>query len=69
MPKVKTIFFCQNCGAQYSKWQGQCNACKSWNTIVEEAVQTPKKGDWRPIASSSERRLVKPLKVSEIESA
>ncbi|MCB0423284.1 MAG: hypothetical protein KDD13_01480, partial [Mangrovimonas sp.] len=27
MAKVKTTFFCQNCGAQYAKWQGQCNAC------------------------------------------
>ena len=43
MLKVKTTFFCQSCGAQYSKWQGQCNACKSWNTIVEEVVQNPTK--------------------------
>ncbi|MFN7099228.1 MAG: hypothetical protein ACK4M4_02485, partial [Flavobacterium sp.] len=28
MSKVKTTFFCQNCGAQYAKWQGQCNSCK-----------------------------------------
>ena len=43
MAKVKTTFFCQNCGAQYAKWQGQCNACKSWNTIVEEVFQVPQK--------------------------
>lgn len=68
MLKVKTTFFCQSCGAQYSKWQGQCNACKSWNTIVEEVVQVPKKGDWKPTASNPKRRLIKPLKISEIES-
>ena len=68
MLKVKTTFFCQSCGAQYSKWQGQCNACKSWNTIVEEVVQVPKKGDWKSTASSPQRRLIKPLKISEIES-
>ena len=68
MLKVKTTFFCQSCGAQYSKWQGQCNACKSWNTIVEEVVQVPKKGDWKPTASNPQRRLIKPLKISEIES-
>ena len=67
MLKVKTTFFCQSCGAQYSKWQGQCNACKSWNTIVEEVVQVPKKGDWKSTASSPQRRLIKPLKISEIE--
>ena len=68
MLKVKTTFFCQSCGAQYSKWQGQCNACKSWNTIVEEVVQAPKKGDWKPTASNPKRQLIKPLKISEIES-
>nr|HMQ44337.1 hypothetical protein [Mariniflexile sp.] len=40
MAKVKTTFICQNCGSQYAKWQGQCNACKEWNTIVEEVIQT-----------------------------
>ena len=47
MSKVKTAFFCQNCGSQYSKWQGQCNSCKSWNTIVEEliTISKPKSGD------------------------
>ena len=43
MAKVKSAFYCQNCGAQYSKWQGQCNSCKSWNTIAEELIQTLKK--------------------------
>ena len=36
--KVKTAYFCQNCGAQHPKWQGQCSTCKEWNTIVEEVV-------------------------------
>jgi DNA repair protein RadA/Sms len=47
MSKVKTAFFCQNCGTQYSKWQGQCNACKEWNTIVEELVQKEEKVAWK----------------------
>jgi DNA repair protein RadA/Sms len=42
MSKVKTTFFCQNCGAQYAKWQGQCNSCKEWNTI-EEIIQNKRK--------------------------
>ena len=41
--KNKNLFFCQNCGAQYSKWQGQCNSCKEWNTIVEEIIQKEEK--------------------------
>ncbi len=38
MAKTKSIFYCQNCGAQYSKWMGQCTTCKQWNTIAEEIV-------------------------------
>ena len=34
----KTVFFCQNCGHEESKWLGQCPACKEWNTFVEERV-------------------------------
>jgi DNA repair protein RadA/Sms len=47
MAKVKTSFFCQNCGSQFSKWQGQCTACKEWNTIVEEIIQKEEKASWR----------------------
>lgn len=34
----KTIFFCQNCGHEESKWLGQCPACREWNTFVEEKI-------------------------------
>ena len=43
MAKVKTAFFCQNCGSRYSKWMGQCSSCKQWNTLVEEVVKNPNK--------------------------
>lgn len=38
----KSVFFCQNCGHEESKWLGQCPACKEWNTFVEEKVSTAK---------------------------
>lgn len=41
----KTVFFCQNCGHEESKWLGQCPACKEWNTFVEEKVTVPKAGN------------------------
>ncbi|NJX15979.1 DNA repair protein RadA [Tamlana crocina] len=66
MAKVKTTFFCQNCGTQYSKWQGQCNACKEWNTIVEEVVEKPSKSDWKSPTSAVKRKAV-PLKINEID--
>ena len=34
----KSIYFCQNCGHEESKWLGQCPACKEWNTFVEEKI-------------------------------
>ena len=45
MAKAKrSIYFCQNCGHEESKWLGQCPMCKEWNTFVEEKV-TPVKGN------------------------
>ena len=38
MPKTKTIFVCQNCGAESPKWIGRCPSCKEWNTYHEEVV-------------------------------
>lgn len=38
--KVKTIYSCQHCGAQYPKWQGQCSDCQKWDTINEEVNST-----------------------------
>lgn len=37
--KVKTVYVCQNCGAEASKWVGKCPACGEWNTYVEEIVR------------------------------
>ncbi|MDP4265851.1 MAG: DNA repair protein RadA [Bacteroidota bacterium] len=39
MSKIKTSFFCQNCGAQSTKWIGRCPSCGQWNTYVEELIQ------------------------------
>ncbi len=38
MAQTKSIFTCQNCGAQSSKWIGKCPACNEWNTYVEEVI-------------------------------
>ena len=40
----KSIFFCQNCGHEESKWLGQCPVCRQWNTFVEEKVTAAKTG-------------------------
>src|SRR5262249_22626805 len=42
MARRDPSFVCQNCGAAYARWQGKCEACGEWNTIVEEAAERPK---------------------------
>ena len=41
--KSKTVWFCSNCGNEYSKWMGKCPACGEWNTMVEKEVVTGKR--------------------------
>ena len=64
MAKVKTTFFCQNCGAQYAKWLGQCKSCNEWNTIVEEVIQKEEKRNWKQ--TSTTKKPFKALKINEI---
>ncbi|WP_106144891.1 DNA repair protein RadA [Flagellimonas meridianipacifica] len=66
MAKVKTSFFCQNCGAQYPKWIGQCTSCKQWNTIVEEVIQKEEKPAWKSSATPTSKRAGSPIRLSEI---
>ena len=68
MAKVKTTFFCQNCGSQYAKWQGQCTSCKEWNTIAEEVIQKPEKSDWKSPTTAS-KRVSKPLLINDIDTS
>jgi len=42
MSKTKTIYTCQNCGAQSPKWLGKCTSCGEWNSYVEELVPAKK---------------------------
>ena len=53
MAKAKTVFFCSECGHESSKWLGQCPACKSWNTFVEEKQSVTKKGGAKPRRASA----------------
>jgi len=41
MSKVKKAWFCQNCGAESSKWLGRCPSCGEWNTFAEEIISAP----------------------------
>ena len=38
MAKSRSVFVCQNCGAESAKWIGRCPSCKEWNTYHEEII-------------------------------
>ncbi len=63
--KVKTQYFCQNCGAQSAKWIGKCPHCGEWNTYVEEVLQKDTDNKW------SKQNIVHqtstPVRISEIK--
>ncbi|EAS20559.1 DNA repair protein, RadA-like [Flavobacteria bacterium BBFL7] len=69
MAKIKTTWFCQNCGAQHARWQGQCTTCKEWNTLVEEVVQKEKKPSWDAASGDtlSRKRTPQPQLISQID--
>ena len=50
MSKVRTAYFCQNCGYESAKWIGKCPSCQQWNSFVEELIQKETKksssADW-----------------------
>ena len=60
--KAKTVWFCSNCGNEYSKWMGQCPACREWNTMVEKEVVTGK----RPLAVSVPGAGRKPMPLKDV---
>lgn len=61
--KNATVFFCQNCGYESSKWMGQCPGCHEWNTFVEETIASGVSGKNMKI-HTGERK--KPSVLSEI---
>ncbi|MCJ8497689.1 DNA repair protein RadA [Chryseobacterium salipaludis] len=61
MAKLKTAYFCQNCGAQYPQWLGQCKNCGAWNTLVEEIVEKA------PARSTAERSRQHIINIIEVE--
>lgn len=55
MAKIRTTYFCQNCGAESAKWVGKCPSCSEWNTYVEEVVQKETKNDRLQLFSNRDK--------------
>ncbi len=64
MAKSKSVYFCQNCGAESAKWIGKCPSCGEWNTYVEQIITKSSK---QAILSYASEKQV-PQKMSEIQS-
>ena len=61
--KIRSAFFCQNCGHQSPKWLGKCPQCGEWNTFVEEIINN----DNNVSISFKSKRANKPVLVSDID--
>ncbi len=64
MSKIKTAYFCQNCGYESAKWLGKCPSCQQWNTFVEEVVQKETKSssnDWQSYNENSNGKKIRQL--------
>jgi len=66
MAKKKTVYLCQQCGAESSKWIGKCPYCGEWNTYKEEVVSTAKPGTEEGF-SDSHRDGITPLSEISME--
>lgn len=64
MAKSKSVYFCQNCGAESAKWIGKCPSCGEWNTYIEQIITKSSKQSI--ISYASEKQV--PQKMSEIQS-
>ena len=62
MAKAKSIFFCQNCGFEASKWMGQCPGCHEWNTFAEEPVTVSS----AKTVSGISRKPAEPVKITAV---
>lgn len=69
MSKVKTAFFCTNCGYESAKWVGKCPSCGSWNTFIEEVIHkegSKKENTWK---DDDDRKSVKTIPLHHVISS
>ena len=66
--RTKTVYRCTECGTEYLKWGGRCDACGEWNTLVEE-VETASSRSRSSTRSRSDATATLPVPISEVEAA
>ncbi|MCX6209865.1 MAG: DNA repair protein RadA [Bacteroidetes bacterium] len=66
MSKIKTAYFCSNCGYMSPKWQGKCSSCNQWNTLVEEVIEKDKdEQSWK--GYNAETSTNKAIQLNEVQ--
>lgn len=73
MAKTKIAFVCNDCGAEHGQWQGQCSACKAWNTLSQinlgnSAASPAAKADFRRQGYAGDKSAVQKLSEIDLES-
>ena len=71
MSKVKTSFFCTNCGYESAKWLGKCPSCSQWNTFTEEVVVKEPAKTIHPGRSviAGEKKQARSIPLHEVQAA
>lgn len=68
--KIKTAFFCNNCGHESAKWLGKCPSCAQWNTFTEEVIHKEPAGkagnNWQILGAAPKGKKL--LQLSELAS-
>jgi DNA repair protein RadA/Sms len=76
MAKSTSNYVCQSCGSVSNKWAGKCDACGSWNTMVEEVAESAPKGlsagkgrklEWVPLSKETEDAPRKATGIGELD--
>jgi DNA repair protein RadA/Sms len=70
MSKIRTAFFCSNCGYESAKWLGKCPSCEQWNTFVEEVITKDKplvEAEWK--RSAVDRKESRTMSLRDVVSA
>jgi DNA repair protein RadA/Sms len=70
MSKIKTAFFCSNCGYESAKWSGKCPSCEQWNTFVEEVITKDNKlaeSEWK--RGGTEKKDNRTISLNDVVSA
>ena len=67
MATIKKKFSCNNCGAKYPKWMGQCIQCGEWNTIEEEIIKSKKIPEQKILENNSKVQEIKDISTQKNE--